>query len=249
MSLKTDFKVLYHMVLSPIRGGTHAERLESFYQKQADAYDEFRAHLLQGRKEMYEALPIPEEAVWIDMGGGTGYNLEHLADRVNLFKKVYVVDLSSSLLSMAQQRVARHGWTNVETREADVTTFVPPEGHVDLVTFSYSLTMIPDWFAAIDQAYRLLKPGGHIGVVDFYVSRKYPAQGHRRHSWFLRSFWPVWFALDNVFPDGDHVPYLHHRFSPRLFQELLTRMRYLPFIPVPYYRFIGQKPANPSPEG
>ena len=29
-------------------------------------------------------------------------------------------------------------------------------GHVDLVTFSYSLTMIPDWFAAMDNANALL---------------------------------------------------------------------------------------------
>jgi len=30
MSLASDFRVLYHMVLSPIRGKSHAERLESF---------------------------------------------------------------------------------------------------------------------------------------------------------------------------------------------------------------------------
>ena len=52
----------------------------------------------------------------------------------------------------------------------------PPEAPVDVVTFSYSLTMIPDWFAAIENALRMLRPGGQIGVVDFYVSRKYPAQ-------------------------------------------------------------------------
>jgi len=30
---------------------------------------------------------------------------------------------------------------------------------------------IPDWFLAIDNALRILKPGGIIAVVDFYVSR------------------------------------------------------------------------------
>ena len=34
--------------------------------------------------------------------------------------------------------------------------------------------MIPDWFAAVDHAWRLLRPGGTIGVVDFYVGRKHP---------------------------------------------------------------------------
>jgi S-adenosylmethionine-diacylgycerolhomoserine-N-methlytransferase len=150
------------------------------------------------------------------------------------------------LLNIARQRIERRGWTNVETVQADVTTFVPPEVQVDLVTFSYSLTMIPDWFVAMDHALRLLRPGGHIGVVDFYVSRKYPREGHRRHRWFTRSSWPVWMALDNVFPDADHVPYLHYRFQPRHFSEHLARMRYLPFTRVPYYLFIGQKPGNAS---
>jgi S-adenosylmethionine-diacylgycerolhomoserine-N-methlytransferase len=241
MTLKQDLKVLYHMALSPIRGKTHQERLESFYSKQAEDYDAFRHHLLQGRQEMYQSLPIPEGGVHVDMGGGTGWNLEYLGDKIHQLRKVYLVDLSASLLAVARKRIADHGWDHVQAVEADVTTFVPEEGTVDLVTFSYSLTMIPSWFAAIDQAIKLLRPGGVIGVVDFYVSRKYPAEGHRRHSWFRRSFWPVWMALDNVFVQDDQVPYLHYRFQPEHFSEHLARMRYLPFYRIPYYRFIGRK--------
>jgi S-adenosylmethionine-diacylgycerolhomoserine-N-methlytransferase len=122
-----------------------------------------------------------------------------------------------------------------------VTAFQPPRQPADVVTFSYSLTMIPDWFAALEHARRLLRPGGTLGVVDFYVSRKYPAPGHRRHSWFTRSFWPVWFATDNVFPNPDHVPYLHRHFEPVSFHEEWMRMRYFPLARVPYYRFVGRK--------
>lgn len=244
MGLFKDLKVLFHMVFSPIRGKTHQERLDSFYRGQADAYDDFRKHLLRGREEMYQSLPLPENGVMIDMGGGTAWNLECLGERLADLRKVYVVDLSKSLLEIARRRVADRGWDNVEVVEADATRFTPPEGRVDVVTFSYSLTMIPDWFAAIDNAYRLLKPGGIIGVVDFYVSRKYPAAGHRRHRWFTRSFWPVWMALDNVFVQDDQVPYLHYRFDAEHFSEHLTRMRYLPLFRIPYYRFIGRKPVG-----
>ena len=115
------------------------------------------------------------------MGGGTGANLDYFGDSITRLGKVYVLDLSHSLLEIAKKRVAEKGWTNVETVEADATTFQPPTGPVDVVTFSYSLTMIPDWFAAIDQAKALLKPGGVIGVVDFYVARKFPAEGRARH--------------------------------------------------------------------
>ncbi|MEK6235013.1 MAG: class I SAM-dependent methyltransferase, partial [Planctomycetales bacterium] len=213
MSFLRDLKILYHLALSPIRGKTHADRLESFYQHQASGYDDFRARLLQGRKEMYEAIDFPEGGVWVDMGGGTGSNLENLGDRIKKLSKVYVVDLSGSLLKVAQERAEARGWTNVETVEADATRWKPPEESVDVVTFSYSLTMIPDWFRAIDHAQQLLRPGGRMGVVDFHVARKYPLDGFQRHSWFTRTFWPVWFANDNVFFNRDHAPYLHERFE------------------------------------
>jgi S-adenosylmethionine-diacylgycerolhomoserine-N-methlytransferase len=132
----------------------------------------------------------------------------------------------------------------VETIEADATIFQPPEGLVDVVTFSYSLTMIPDWFAAIENAWAMLRPGGLIGVVDFYVSRKYPQDGLKRHSWFTRSFWPIWFASDNVFPSPDHVPMLFRRFDPVHFDELRSKVPYLPLVRVPYYVFVGRKPAG-----
>src|SRR5204862_325772 len=130
-----------------------------------------------------------------------------------------VLDLSHSLLEVAKQRIAAHGWTNVETVEADATTFRPAGGPVDVVTFSYSLTMIPDWFAALENALAILKPGGTIGVVDFYVSRKYASDGSARHGWFTRTFWPTWFALDNVYPSPDHVPFLHRHFDVLHFEE------------------------------
>ena len=44
-------------------------------------------------------------------------------------------------------------------------------GTVDVVTFSYALTMIPDWRAAIRNAFRMLKPGGRIGVCGCSVPK------------------------------------------------------------------------------
>jgi len=130
---------------------------------------------------------------------------------------------------------------NVETVAADATTYEPDGGPVDAVTFSYSLTMIPDWFAAVDQAHALLGPGGMIGVVDFYVARKWPEAGRRRHSAFQRLFWPAWFGWDNVFPSPDHLPYLQARFRTVCLEERLGRVPYLPGLKAPYYIFWGRK--------
>lgn len=246
MSFVSDLKVLYHLVASPIRGNTHQQRLESFYKGQAKDYDDFRKRLLQGRQDLWNSLPKPAGGVWMDMGGGTGANLEYFGDGIKDLSKVYVVDLAGSLLEVARERVRDRGWTHVEAVEADATAYVPPEGQVDVVTFSYSLTMIPDWFAAMDHAWRLLKPGGILGVVDFYVGRKYPATGRSKHGWFTRTFWPTWFSSDNVFPCGDHLPYLMRKFEPIEIVEQWAKIPYIPFIRAPYYRFVGRKPLEPT---
>ncbi len=244
MGLFADMKILYHMLLRPVRGKNHAQRMESFYGGQAEGYDDFRKRLLKGREELYAALPRPKDGVWVDMGGGTGSNIEYLADGIDQLKKVYVVDLATSLLGVASRRFEERGWGNVEAVEYDATKFEPAEGSADVVTFSYSLTMIPNWFAAIENAYRILKPGGVIGVVDFYVSRKFPDEGLRRHGWFSRTVWPNWFATDNVFPSHDHLPFLRHHFEQEQLAENKSKIPYTLILKAPYYLFVGRKPAS-----
>jgi len=97
------------MLLKPVRGDDHAQRMESFYGGQAGAYDDFRRRLLKGRESLYRQLPKPKGGVWVDMGGGTGSNIENLADSIDQLKQVYVVDLSESLLNVATKRFEEKG--------------------------------------------------------------------------------------------------------------------------------------------
>ncbi len=243
MAIGNDLKILYHLVLRPVRGKTHSERMESFYSGQAEGYDDFRKRLLQGREGVYQELAQQSPGgTWVDLGGGTGANLEFIGPGLSKFQKVYVVDLAESLLEIVAKRSAKNGWSQVEAVTGDATKWTPPEGSADVVTFSYSLTMIPDWFAAIDNAIRILKPGGLLGVIDFYVARKYPSDGMSRHGWSTRSFWPLWFANDNVFPSADHLPYLQNRLEPVHLKENRAKVPYLPLVRTPYYQYIGRKP-------
>ena len=240
-TLVDDARTLWKLAAGRVRGETHAERLESFYASQSRSYDRFRARLLHGRRELFDAIDPPDGAVWVDFGCGTGENAEYLKDRLGALSALYLVDLCPSLLAVAEERVARFGWSNAWVVCADATSFEPPEVFADVVTFSYSLSMIPEWFLAIDHALSLLKPGGIIGVADFYVSRKYPAAGQCRHNWATRSFWPLWFAADNVHLNPDHLAMLQCRFETLALVEGTGPVPYLPFARVPFYRYIGRK--------
>lgn len=241
MTLLSHLKTLYHLTLSPIRGDSHQQRLESFYSGQADHYDETRKGMLHGREELFAKLPVTPGSSWVDLGAGTGRNADLFGDRLAEFGSVRLVDLSESLLKVADRRITDNGWQNVQTMHADVTQLDIPDNSVDMVTFTYSLTMIPDWFAAIEQGLRILKPGGTLGIVDFYVARKWPAEDRAKHSFFTRSFWPVWFSMDNVHPSADHVPYLTSQLEVEHLSEHFGKLPWIPVIKPPHYQFIGKK--------
>ena len=212
--------------------------------------------LLQGREDMlglvaaqlkYKAerrLPSAKKPIWIDIGGGTGYNIEAMQaylDVPTFFSKIYLVDLSPSLLEVARKRFARLGW-EIEIVCQDARTFrlpsdeilydrdtivaafqSPPNpiGGADFVSLSYSLSMIPDYYSVLDSIPALLSAEGILGVVDFYVQsiveisgRTYTGGSFNRHvTWLGRVFWRAWFDVDRVGLEGARRDYLEYRFG------------------------------------
>jgi S-adenosylmethionine-diacylgycerolhomoserine-N-methlytransferase len=232
-----EAQVLLRLVRGQPRRGTLAERLEAFYGPQAEHYDAFRERLLHGRSELMERLaPRPGDHV-VELGAGTGRNLGFLAERLPGLGSVELVDLCPALLDRARRRIQDR--PNVRAVEADAVTYRPARP-VDLVYFSYSLTMIPDWEGALRNAVSMLKPGGALGVVDFYVSDPDPAPGLNRHGALSRWFWPRWFAHDGVRPNPAHLRTLRALLPDHALSEHRAPVPYLPGLRVPYYVFVGR---------
>ena len=143
-------------------------------------------------------------------------------------------------LEVAKARVEERGWgERVEAVLGDATdpglAGLPPAGSADVVTISYAVTMIPDWKAAIANAKRLLKPGGHLCVCDFTVD---PGS----QSGVMQKFWTFIFSTDHVHLSPDHVPHLQAEFKQTLLQRGYGTFPYVPgVLKCPYYVYIGQK--------
>jgi betaine lipid synthase len=247
--LKSDLIVLKSLWLSKASGADHATRLENFYGPQAAAYDSFRSAFLWGRRPLLAACAArldrrATDLVWVDLGGGTGENVDMMAEYIPLecFKAIYVVDLCHSLCEQAKKKVAAKGWSNVHVVEADACTWAPPVGKASLVTFSYSLSMIPPFNSAIDQAISYLDPEeGLLGVADFYVSGKYDLP-MRQLTWIRRFFWRSIFDTDNIDIGPERRSYLDHRLSRLWEWNDQGSIPYVPFVRAPYYVWIGKVP-------
>ena len=234
-TLVSDSLVLLHL-LKGQRGrdndADHAGRLENFYAPQAEHYDDFRERLLHGRRRLIDLLAPPPGSRIVELGGGTGRNLDFFGARMLSLERMEIVDLCPALLRQAQERCKQ--WPDVAFAvQADATTYRPAH-QVDCVYFSYSLSMIPDWRAALANALAMLRPGGLIGAVDFHVSA--------RHGAFTRNFWPRWFAHDGVRLSDEYIPALTGCTAALHCEERMGSVPYLPGLRAPYYLYIGRKP-------
>lgn len=96
-ALHIPFRFMYNCFLKPFLhhgSGDQKNNLEAFYAGQADLYDTTRSHLLKGRETMLQLLAahlkaqpvarLPVAAapakpkIWVDLGGGTGWNIEKM---------------------------------------------------------------------------------------------------------------------------------------------------------------------------
>ncbi|KAF2761212.1 betaine lipid synthase [Pseudovirgaria hyperparasitica] len=292
-SLHAYLKFAYNCFLKPHTGdgtGNQQDALESFYSAQASIYDATRAKLLTGREDMLGLVAaqlkhkvhtgqFTRKPVWVDVGGGTGYNIEAMSKEISIpefFEAVYIVDLSPSLLEVARKRFERLGWKNVHVICQDARRFrlhehlssaqqqkeAAEKGHIirdldekadaggaELVTMSFSLSMIPEFHSVVDSLSSLLAPSGIIGVCDFYVQSAIDYQGRNytggfidRHCmWISRVFWRTWFEVDRVNLEPARRDYLEYRFGTII--SVNQRNRFMG-VRIPYYIWIGCAKEN-----
>ncbi|KAE8151716.1 hypothetical protein BDV25DRAFT_128522 [Aspergillus avenaceus] len=257
----TYLNFIYATFLKPHDKGGNGQQdaLESFYKTQATAYDATRKRLLCGREDMLGlvAAQLKFKADTKEFQAGKAVWVDAMASFLpvnEFFSHVYLVDLSPSLCQVARERFQRLGWKNVTVVCQDARSFRLPDENIDprsqttntgadLITMSYSLSMIPDYYSVVDSLSALMKPSSLLGVCDFYVqsvvdvsSRNYIGGAFNRHvNWLGRVFWRAWFDVDRVSLEAARRDYLEYRFGTVI---SVSERNYL-LGGIPYYIFVG----------
>jgi len=115
-------------------------------------------------KALAEALlKVLNYRVVADLGAGEGTLAQLLAQRA---EQVIAVDLSPKMVEFGQALARRNGLTNLEYRLGDIEDPPITGQSLDLAILSQALHHAQHPQRALDAAFRILKPGGRIIVLD-----------------------------------------------------------------------------------
>jgi S-adenosylmethionine-diacylgycerolhomoserine-N-methlytransferase len=134
-------------------------------------YDLTRKPYLLGRDRLIAELGLEAGGSVLEMGCGTGRNLIAAA-RAYPQAELYGFDISEEMLKTAKAAISRAGLADrIHLVQGDATAFDAAfafgRGAFDRVYFSYALSMIPPWRAALAHGLALTSAGGRLSVVDF----------------------------------------------------------------------------------
>ncbi len=155
--LKTDRSALRHLQRK------RQDKARAYFDELAGR---FGKDYVPGRswKALAEALlKVLNYEVVADLGAGEGTLAQLLAQRA---KQVIAVDLSPKMVEYGQALARQNGLENLEYRLGDIEAPPIADGTLDLAIFSQALHHAEHPQRAVDAAYRMLKPGGRLIVLD-----------------------------------------------------------------------------------
>jgi len=181
---------------------------EDYFRRNAGSWEDLRGlyvddELIDNRlKAMVEAQPVGD---LLDIGTGTGRVLtlagHHAASAIG-------IDNSRDMLAIARANLDRDGLMNCQVRHADMYRLPFSSDRFDLVTANMLARYADDPAAVFAEAYRVLRPGGRLIVVDFAPHGLAELREEHAHRWLGFSEAEMGRLLENAGLESDRPEYL-----------------------------------------
>lgn len=144
-----------------------AENAQRYFEQHASEWDEIRnLHVPEGVVEdaMRQVLGDGPFDLFVDLGTGTGRVLELFADT---YRRGLGLDLNQAMLSYARSKLSAANLDHADVRHGDLYHLPLPDKTADAVVMHQVLHYLSEPGHAIQEATRILAPGGRLLIVDF----------------------------------------------------------------------------------
>ena len=226
-------------VIKPYGEGEKAQQVEQMFDHIAPSYDKLNHRLSWNidkgwrRKAIRQLAPYKPQAL-LDIATGTG-DFAILAAEMLKPTRLVGADISEGMMEIGRQKVREKGLDSIISFEKeDCLALSYPDTTFDAVTAAFGIRNFADLDAGLREMCRVLKPGGHLSIVELTSPVSFPMK--QLFHIYSHTVLPVYGRLISkdtsaysyltktieAFPQGERMTEILHKagFSEALFQRL-----------------------------